>query len=377
MKKKILFVTSTRADFGKIKPLIKIIKKNKNFYVNIIVTGMHMLAEYGSTHTEIDKVFKSGVIKFKNQIVGDKLEKILTETIQKFSKVVKEIKPDLIIIHGDRVEPLACALVGSLNHILTAHIEGGEVSGTIDDTIRHAISKLSHMHFVGNDLAKKRLINMGEKKSSIFKIGSPDIDALLSDKLPSLKFVKKRYGIKFSNYAILLWHPVTSELKKLKQDTKKLVNFINDFKTNFIVIYSNNDPGTKQIINIYKKKLNKKTTKLFRSIRFENFLTLLKNSKFIIGNSSAGIYEAPVFGVPTINIGNRQHNRAKTSLVKNLKIDDLKIQKVRKYLQNYKIKKISFYGYGGTDIKFLNQIKKKSFWNISNQKYFSDITNIF
>tara|TARA_Y100001958_G_C21231335_1_gene557096 strand:+ start:1482 stop:1988 length:507 start_codon:yes stop_codon:yes gene_type:complete len=164
MKKKILFVTSTRADFGKIKPLIKIVKKNNNFTVNILVTGMHMLTEYGSTHTEIDKFFKSGVIKFKNQIVGDKLEKILTETIQKFSKVVKEIKPDLIIIHGDRVEPLACALVGSLNHILTAHIEGGEVSGNIDDTIRHAISKLSHIHFVGNDLAKKRLINMGEKK---------------------------------------------------------------------------------------------------------------------------------------------------------------------------------------------------------------------
>tara|TARA_B100000242_G_scaffold294063_1_gene274518 strand:- start:1748 stop:2878 length:1131 start_codon:yes stop_codon:yes gene_type:complete len=376
MKKKILFVTSTRADFGKIKPLIKIVKKNNNFTVNILVTGMHMLTEYGSTHTEIDKFFKSGVIKFKNQIVGDKLEKILTETIQKFSKVVKEIKPDLIIIHGDRVEPLACALVGSLNHILTAHIEGGEVSGNIDDTIRHAISKLSHIHFVGNDLAKKRLINMGEKKNSIFKIGSPDIDAMLSDKLPSLKFVKKRYGIKFSHYAILLWHPVTSELKNLKKSTKKLVKFINNFNTNFIVIYSNNDPGTKQIINIYKKNLNKKKTKLFRSIRFENFLTLLKNSKFIIGNSSAGIYEAPVFGIPTINIGSRQHNRTRASFVKNLEINELKIKKIKQYLLKYKIKKISFYGYGGTDIKFLNKINKKSFWNISKQKYFSDMIRL-
>ena len=376
MKKKILFVTSTRADFGKIKPLIKIVKKNNNFTVNILVTGMHMLTEYGSTHTEIDKFFKSGVIKFKNQIVGDKLEKILTETIQKFSKVVKEIKPDLIIIHGDRVEPLACALVGSLNHILTAHIEGGEVSGNIDDTIRHAISKLSHIHFVGNDLAKKRLINMGEKKNSIFKIGSPDIDAMLSDKLPSLKFVKKRYGIKFSHYAILLWHPVTSELKNLKKTTKKLVKFINNFNTNFIVIYSNNDPGTKQIINIYKKNLNKKKTKLFRSIRFENFLTLLKNSKFIIGNSSAGIYEAPVFGIPTINIGSRQHNRTRASFVKNLEINELKINKIKQYLLKYKIKKISFYGYGGTDIKFLNKINKKSFWNISKQKYFSDMIRL-
>ncbi len=217
---------------------------------------------------------------------------------------------------------------------------------------------------------------MGEKKNSIFKIGSPDIDAMLSDKLPSLKFVKKRYGIKFSHYAILLWHPVTSELKNLKKTTKKLVKFINNFNTNFIVIYSNNDPGTKQIINIYKKNLNKKKTKLFRSIRFENFLTLLKNSKFIIGNSSAGIYEAPVFGIPTINIGSRQHNRTRASFVKNLEINELKINKIKQYLLKYKIKKISFYGYGGTDIKFLNKINKKSFWNISKQKYFSDMIRL-
>ena len=121
MKKKILFVTSTRADFGKLKPLIKITKKNKNFSAYIVVTGMHMLPDFGSTHSEVDKFFKSGVIKFNNQSLGDNLEKILTQTVEKFSAIVKKIKPDLIVIHGDRVEPLACALVGSLSHINSSY----------------------------------------------------------------------------------------------------------------------------------------------------------------------------------------------------------------------------------------------------------------
>ena len=126
---------------------------------------MHIIPKFGSTHKEIDKFFKSNIIKFKNQKFGDNLEAILTNTTEKFSKIVKKIKPDLILIHGDRIESLACALVGSLNHILTAHVEGGEVSGNIDDTIRHAVTKLSHVHFVGNNKAKKRVLNMGEKKT--------------------------------------------------------------------------------------------------------------------------------------------------------------------------------------------------------------------
>ena len=191
MKKKIIFVTATRADFGKLKSLIKITKKSKKFSVYIIVTGMHMMSKFGNTYQEIDKFFKSNIIKFKNQKFGDNLETILTNTTEKFSKIVKKIKPDLILIHGDRIESLACALVGSLNHILTAHIEGGEVSGNIDDTIRHAVTKLSHVHFVGNNKAKKRVLNMGEKRNSVFTIGSPDMDILLSKKLPSIKSVKK------------------------------------------------------------------------------------------------------------------------------------------------------------------------------------------
>ena len=139
--KKIIFVTSTRADFGKLKSLIKILKTKKGFKVYIVITGMHVIPKFGNTFREVTKIFRSKIIKFKNQSLGDRLEIILTKTSEKFSRIVKKIEPDLIVIHGDRVEALACALVGSLNHILTAHIEGGEVSGTIDDTIRHAVTK--------------------------------------------------------------------------------------------------------------------------------------------------------------------------------------------------------------------------------------------
>ena len=377
MKKKILFVTGTRADFGKLKSIIKLIKSKKKFEVSIAVTGMHMIREYGSTYTEVEKSFKENIYKFKNQSIGDRLEIILTKTIEKFSTLVKKIQPDLIIIHGDRVESLACALVGALNHILTAHVEGGEVSGNIDDSIRHAVTKLCHAHFVGNQKAKSRVINMGEKKKCVFNIGSADIDILLSKKIKSIKKVKKYYQIKFKNYAVLLWHPVTSEIQNLKQSTNKLVNFVNNSNYNFIVIYSNNDPGTKIILNCYKKKLDKKKNKLFQSIRFENFLCLLKNAQFIIGNSSSGIYEAPMVGVPTINIGNRQYKRSKIKAIKNIEIEDLNNFSLNSFLKRYKKNKRSIYGDGRTAEKLLKIIETNSFWKISRQKYFSDISNVF
>ena len=373
MKKKILFVTSTRADFGKLKSLIKITKKSKKFSVYIIVTGMHMMSKFGSTHSEINKFFKSNIIKFKNQEFKDNIETILTNTIEKFSEIVKKIKPDLILIHGDRIESLGCALVGSLNHILTAHIEGGEVSGNIDDTIRHAVTKLCHIHFVGNNKAKKRVLNMGEKRNNVFTIGSPDMDILLSQKLPVIKFVKEEYGIKFKNYAVLMWHPVTSGVYRLKRDTNKLINFVNYYNQNFVIIYPNNDPGAKIIIDSYKKLLKAGKNKIFKSLRFERFVSLLKNSKFIIGNSSSGIYEAPVLGIPTINIGERQHKRLNSRAIKNLKIESLNKYNVDKFLNDYKQIKKKYFGKGNTDKRFIQTINKNAFWKISTQKYYADI----
>ena len=370
-KKKIFFVTSTRADFGKLKSLIKIAKSNEKFEVTVVVTGMHLLKKFGNTHREVSKNFTSNVIKFENQKSNDKLEVILFKTIQKFSKIVEKKKPDLILIHGDRVEALACATVGALNHILTAHVEGGEISGTIDDSIRHSITKLSHIHFVGTRFAEKRVLKMGEKRNNIFKIGSPDIDIILQNKLPPIKIVKNRYDIKFSKYAILLWHPVTSEIKSIEKDTKKVLNFCNNLNENYIVIYPNNDPGSSKILKLYKS-LKTKKIKLLRSLRFEHFLSLLKNSKFIIGNSSSAIYEAPLFGTPAINIGNRQHKRFKSKQIKNFELTNLDKDELVKYLNNYNFKKKYTFGKGQSDKKFYKIINTDNFWNTSTQKFFND-----
>ena len=195
LRKKIIFVTATRADFGKLKSLISIVKKSKQFKIYLVVTGMHVIPKFGNTFKEVIKTFGPNIIKFKNQSLGDRLEIILAKTTNSFSKIVKKIKPNLIIIHGDRVEALSAALVGSLNHILTAHIEGGELSGTIDDTIRHAVSKLSHVHFVGSENAKRRVTKMGEIKKIFLTSGLQILMQLLM-KIYQL-FLRLKKGITF------------------------------------------------------------------------------------------------------------------------------------------------------------------------------------
>ena len=276
--KTILFITATRADFGKLKSLIQETIISTKYKVLIVVTGMHMMQEYGNTIIEVRKTFGKNIVSFKNQ-KKKSIKGILTNTVEELSKIIKHKKPNLIIIHGDRIETLAGAISGSLNHILTAHIEGGEVSGTIDDSIRHAVSKLSHIHFVGNKKAKKRLINMGEEKKSIFEIGSPDIDLLKSENLPNLDKVKKRYSIEYKKYAILIWHPVTSEQNLINNQTKKLMNFLNNYEMNFIVIHPNNDLGSSKILKKYKKYKNSKKFLFYKSLRFEYFLATFKKCR--------------------------------------------------------------------------------------------------
>ena len=378
LKKKIVFLTGTRADYGKLKSIIKIVQNNNKFEAVVFVTGMHNLSSYGNTHTELNKDKIKNLFKFKNQVKNDSMDIIVSKIINFFSKFIKKINPDLIVIHGDRVEPLACAVVGSLNNILVAHIEGGEVSGTVDEILRHSISKLSHIHFVSNKKAKQRLIQMGEIPNNIFIIGSPDVDLMSSRHIPNLNIAKKRYKIKYNSFAILLFHPVVSKQKKnnLKKNTSILINAIKNSKFNYIVVFPNNDSGSNIILNAYKTLKNKKNIKIFPSLRFEYYLSLLKASNFIIGNSSSGVREAPYYGTPTINIGNRQNKRSSSKSIINV---DFKKNEIEKLIKKFKEKKITFkkqkeFGDGKADKKFVNLISKKSFWKIDNQKYFKDKT---
>ncbi|MCT7556043.1 UDP-N-acetylglucosamine 2-epimerase [Aliarcobacter butzleri] len=373
-KKRIVFLTGTRADFGKLKSLIKITQNSELFDVHIFVTGMHMITKYGKTIIEVEKSGFKNIYPFINHDNIDHMDRNLAKTIDGFSHYILELKPDLIIVHGDRIEAMAGAIVGSLNNILVAHIEGGEVSGTIDELIRHSISKIAHIHLTSNEEARKRLIQMGEYETSIFTIGSPDLDIMNSKDLPTLNFVKEYYKIPFNKYAILMFHPVTTEIDKIKNQVKILVDCLESSSLNYIVIYPNNDMGSNFILEEYKRFENNPKFKIFPSLRFEYFLVLLKNSQFTIGNSSAGVREAPYYNIPTINVGNRQNNRVKSNTI--ISIDFIKEDidnSIQEALKIGKIEKDVDFGDGNSDKKFYELLQNENFWHISNQKQFKDL----
>jgi UDP-N-acetylglucosamine 2-epimerase (hydrolysing) len=371
--KKILFLTGTRADFGKIKSLIQILEKQEGFEVFVFVTGMHLQKEYGYTLIEIERCNFKNVHTFENHTHETTMDLTLAKTIEGLSAYVKTISPDMIIVHGDRVETLAGAIVGSLNNILVAHIEGGEISGTVDELIRHSVSKLSHIHFVSNEAAAKRLLQMGEIKSSIFTIGSPDIDIVFSEELPNLEVVKEYYQIPFDTYGIVMFHPVTTEAKEMQRYADDFITALVNDTHNFVVIYPNNDLGSQCIIEGYKKLKKNPRFRIFPSLRFEYFLTLLQHSQFIIGNSSAGIREAPYYGIPIINIGTRQQNRAVHAEIINVDYSVEGIASTLISIENRVVKNtIADFGKGNSAQLFLESLENQIIWKINHQKQFRD-----
>jgi UDP-N-acetylglucosamine 2-epimerase (hydrolysing) len=370
--KKILFLTGTRADFGKLKALMLALQADENFELHIFVTGMHMLAKYGYTCEEVERVGFSNVYKYINQNSNDGMDQVLAKTIIGLSDYIREVKPDLLVVHGDRVEALAGAIVGSLNNILTAHIEGGEVSGTIDELIRHAVTKMSHVHFVANQAAQRRLIQLGEYERVVHVIGSPDVDVMNSSSLPSLGEVRRHYHIEFQNYGILAFHPVTTELSILREQTRQMIDALELSYHQYVVIYPNNDHGSEIILDEYQRISAHPRFKLFPSMRFEYFLTLLRNADFVIGNSSAGVREAPHFGVPSVNLGSRQHNRVQSSLVVNACISKIAIASAIQQALTLPRTPESLFGDGGSAHHFCEILAGSTLWSLPKQKHFID-----
>lgn len=371
--KKILFLTGTRADFGKIKSLIQILEKHQEFEPLVFVTGMHLQKEYGYTLIEVERCGFSNIHTFENHTHETTMDLTLAKTIEGLSSYVKVSNPDMMVIHGDRVEALAGAIVGSLNNILVAHIEGGEISGTIDELIRHSTSKMSHIHFVSNSLAKKRLVQMGELKESVFVIGSPDVDIMFSSNLPTLGDAKQYYEIAFEDYAVAMFHPVTTEVKYMQEYATNFVNALLQDNHNYVVVFPNNDLGSKFILNEYKRLENNSRFRVFPSLRFEYFLALLKKSQFIIGNSSAGIREAPYYGLPIINIGTRQQNRALHADIINTDYSEKEIVEALKIIDNHQVKvSDSDFGKGNSAELFLKSLLNQDIWALNHQKQFRD-----
>lgn len=372
--KKIVFITGTRADYGKMKSLMLTLEKSDKFEVHVFVCGMHLSKQFGSTYIEVKKDgyehihVAYGLKQFPDTSVN------LGNTISYFSGYVDNVEPDIIIVHGDRMDALAGAVVGALKNIMVGHIEGGEVSGTVDESIRHAISKFAHVHFVCTNEARERLIQLGEESSRIYVIGSPDIDIMLSDNLPELNDALERYSIGFEKYAILMYHPVTTEYDTISDRIRNVVDAVIESGRNYVVIYPNNDLGSEVILHEYERFVGNESFRVFPSVRFEFFLTLLKNADYIIGNSSAGIREAGIYGVPAIDIGTRQFGRYKNDPSGGIihTADDK--NEILTAVNNVggHIDKTSVFGDGNSTARFCEIIDKDDFWNTRIQKHFVD-----
>ena len=372
-EKRIVFLTGTRADYGKIKSLLRVLNVDSNYKVDVIVTGMHLLSKYGGTAAEVLKDELGAIHLLPNQHAEQSMEISLSRTIEQISEFLNSNPADLLVVHGDRIEALAGAIVGALKNVPVGHIEGGEVSGTVDGLIRHSISKLAHIHFVSNESAQNRLLQLGEERASIFIIGSPDVDVMFSNNLPTLPEVQKRYQISYEKYGIVTFHPVTNEYHSIAQQAQEICRALISSGENFVVIKPNNDLGSDIIQEIFEKELTSQNFKHLPSMRFEHFLTLMKYADYMIGNSSAGVRETSYYGVPAINIGTRQLNRNKNKLIINVDYDEVEILQAIRDVEKLARNPIYTFGKGDSDLIFKEILDSKIEWPVKTNKVFVDM----
>ncbi len=314
-KRKILFVTERRADYSRLKPIMRAVQKSKKLKLQLLVTGMHLLEDFGETKKVIESDgFKIDVVvpMFNQNDVDDGASMVrgLGQALLGMANVFPKLKPNVVFCGFDLGAHLAAAITGAHLNIPVAHLQGGEVSGTIDEIIRHACTKFSHLHFAATDKSVARIIKLGEDPKYVFNVGSPSLSTIKSIEYFSREKICQKYGLDYQKkLAIFLQHPVTTEVDKVERQIKTSIEAVKlatkKYNLEVLAIYSNNDAGGRRIV----QSLKKAKMKVFPHIVYEDFLRLLKVADVLIGNSSTGIHEAPSFGLPTVNIGSREQSR--------------------------------------------------------------------
>tara|TARA_B100000787_G_scaffold113434_1_gene84453 strand:- start:482 stop:1633 length:1152 start_codon:yes stop_codon:yes gene_type:complete len=339
MKKKILIVTERRADFSRFKPILDKIIKDKELDYILIVTGIHLLKKYGLSINEIKKTgikinqtFKMySNVSIKNDD-GASMVSAFGTAIIKLSKILKKTKPDIVLSGFDIAANFAVTVAAAHMNIPVAHIQGGEVSGTIDESIRHAMSKFSHYHLVSNKDAYQRLVKMGEEKSKIHIVGCPSIEALFNEKLLSDKNLESKFGLDLKKkFIIVIQHSVTTELHDTKSQIKNTIEAIKKSKIQTLFICPNNDAGSTIILKEIKKNKNIFYTP---TLTLSEYRSLLERCFVLVGNSSSGIHEASSFYKPVINIGSRQNGRLRSKNIIDVNYNQNEILKTLKKIEN-------------------------------------------
>ncbi len=381
--KKICVITGTRAEYGLLSLLMKRIKSEKRFKLQIICTGSHLSKMHGYTRKDI---LKDGFkINYDIDLMLKKKDNehniciSLSKAFVGFSKAYTKINPDIIVVLGDRYELLAATYTATIHRIPICHIHGGESTmGVIDEATRHSISKMAHLHFVANKTYKKRVIQLGEKPSNVHNVGGMGVDIIDNFKLLKKNELEKCLKIKLNKRNFLIvFHPSTLEINTAKKQFKNILYSIKTFKnTNFFFSQSNADIGANVISNLAKNFVNdnKKNSIFFKSLGQKKFLSLMKYSDVIIGNSSSAILEAPTLKIPAVNIGNRQKNRLLSKNVISCDVSQKAISKaIKKSLSKKFIKSLtkvsSKYGRSGASKKCLHILKKFNLQKVLFKKF--------
>ncbi len=305
--RRVSFISGTRADYGKIKPYVDYFLSRRMAEVYIFVTGMHFHPDYGQTYREIEKDFQG-----RCRLIYDKAFPAHETTVGEMAHVMKAYEThlkqdeiDFAFVHGDRSEAFAAAVAAAFQNVGICHLEAGDLSGSIDESLRHAISKFSHRFFVADEQARTVLIQLGEDPKSIFITGNSS----LAQEQCSGNNVLRQRGVS-GEYAVLIYHPVTtSSAEKIRSEIAGVMERLQKTGQPCAVVLPNNDLHSDVIREVYQGYETHPNFHFFKSLPFDDFRTLLKEASFLVGNSSCGIKEAPYYGVPSIDIGGRQQNR--------------------------------------------------------------------
>lgn len=372
--RKICVISGYRSDYTKLKSVILAIDNNNNLKLQLVVVGSHFFTEFGNTLEEIENDGFKIDEKVNTTIKGntpDCMAMSIGFCITQVTGVLTRLKPDVVVLVGDRYEVLGCAVAAATNNIPIAHIQGGEVSGTIDESYRHAITKLSHIHFPSTQKSAERIIKMGENPKLVFNVGCPSIDYVSKINIEDRQIFLSQYNRLDSNekYIVILQHPVTTECENADRQMEITLEAVHQAKVQAILLHPNSDSGHESINRVIRKYEKKYGTEVikhsFYNVSQNKFYNFLAHSSCLIGNSSSGIREAFLYGVPAINIGTRQQGRERTKNVIDVPYDKEKILEAILEYQDKKfpIGEISIYGNGwaGNSISYhLNSVDLKN-----------------
>ena len=334
-KRKVVYVSGTRADYGLMRSVLKRIQANRRLALTIVATGMHLSREFGSTVEQIERdgfQVSKRIASLSPEDTGAGMLRSFSKFLSHLAEALEDIRPDIILLLGDRWEMLAGAMAGAYMNIPVAHIHGGEITGSVDEPNRHAITRFAHIHLVATREHARVLRKIGEQQNRIHVVGAPGLDDIVSHNFALPDRVAAEYGFdQNESHVLLVQHPVVTESNLAGAQIKKTLDAIVRLHIPTTAIYPNADAGGRQMIQVMKKYTSKQPfIRLYKNIPRDEYLALMAASSVIVGNSSSGIVEAASFGLPAVNIGTRQLGRIHPRNVLNVDYDEREIAKAVK-----------------------------------------------